>query len=166
MRRSWSLPTVAFLIDPLCNPWLLTQPPRQQLGFSSSLACDSIVDQRSPPCSYWRDRLARRLPLHTACRAVRRIRIGRHYVSDRHFTCGRNKIAGRSHEGDETGLQRLNDPRPAGMLSVKGNEVAGRQLSATSTQNRGHGHLEIVTCDSQSLAGAFATVAIEDRPGW
>lgn len=64
-----------------------------------------------------------------AGRAVRRIRIGRHYVSDRHFTCGRNKIGGRSHEGDETGLQQLNDPGRAGMSWVtgRGRRSAGNQ---------------------------------------
>lgn len=56
---------------------------RQQLGFFSPLAGDSIVDERSPPYPDWRDRPARRLLLHAAYIAVRRIRIGRHYVSDK-----------------------------------------------------------------------------------
>lgn len=44
------------------------------------------------------------------------------------------------------------------MLSANGSEVAGRQLSAISHQHaesRGHGHLEIVTCDSQSRGGSL-----------
>lgn len=164
MRRSWSLPTVAFLTAPLCDPWLLTQPPVNN-WFFFLLACDSIVDSAlhlvltggtnsldASRCSIFRTVLYDVFGL-----------VGTTSLTE-HFTCGRNKIGGRSHEGDETGLQRLNNPRAPRDGIGSGNEVAGRQVSAISisTLNHGHGHLEIVTCDSQSLAGAFATVAMED----
>lgn len=49
-----------------------------------------------------------------------------------------------------------------GMISaaVMRSQVGRYSAISISTLNHGHGHLEIVTCDSKSLAGAFATVAM------